>query len=74
MNPDTSIIICTEQGPLESKAKLLITSIREFSGAFRHVPIYSYEPRKNFRISSSTKAFFEKYEVNCIDLNLNQKF
>ncbi len=68
------IVICTEKGYLESMSKLLIASLREFGGRFRDVPIFSYQPRKKFKISSDTISFFEKNNVEYIDIELNQKF
>ncbi len=69
-----SLIINTEKGRLEGESKLLIDSIRTFGGRFKNVPIYSYQPRKAFPISKSTIRFFEQYEVNYIDVPINQKF
>lgn len=68
------IIICTEKGYLESMSKLLISSLREFGGKFRDVPIFSYQPRKKIKISTDTIAFFEKNNVEYIDLELNKAF
>ena len=45
------IIICTEEGYLESLSKCLVTSIREFGGKYKDIPIISYQPRKDFKIS-----------------------
>jgi hypothetical protein len=68
------IIICTEKGYLESMSKLLISSLREFGGRFQDVPIYSYQPRKKFKISSDTISFFKKNNVENVDIELNHKF
>lgn len=68
------LIILTEKGYLESMSKLLVYSLRTFGGKFKDIPIYSYQPRKDFRVSKKTLAFFEKYEVEYIDENLNTKF
>jgi len=68
------IIICTEKGYLESTSKLLISSLREFGGDFRDVPIFSYQPRKKFKISNKTIAFFEKNNVEYVDIELNKDF
>lgn len=70
----TEIIICTERGYLENMSKLLIWSIREFGGSFSNVPIFSYQPRKEFKISRDTLDFFEKYEVTFIDDDINKEF
>jgi hypothetical protein len=55
-------------------SKLLIWSIREFGGSFSNVPIFSYQPRKEFKISRDTLDFFEKYEVTFIDEDINKEF
>jgi hypothetical protein len=68
------IIICTEQGYLESMSKLLVASLREFGGAFKNVPIFSYQPRKQYQIADETIAFFEKNNVEHIDIELNKHF
>jgi len=67
-----SVIINTEKGRLEGESKMLIESIRQFGGRFKDVPIYSYQPRKGFELSKSTISFFEKHQVNYIDLPLNK--
>ena len=74
VNNKIEIVICTERGYLESMSKLLISSLREFGGKFRDVPIFSYQPRKELEISSETIAFFEKNNVEYIDLELNKDF
>jgi len=68
------IIICTEQGYLESLSKLLVDSLRSFGGAFKDIPIYSYQPRKHFKISSETIKWFEEHQVEYIDTPLNKKW
>jgi len=68
------IIICTESGILEAKSKLLVYSIREFGGRFKKVPIISYQPRNNFKVSNETISFFEKNNVKYIDLDLNKEY
>ena len=74
-NYKIEIVICTEgAGYLESMSKLLASSLREFGGKFRDVPIFSYQPRKKFKISPETIAFFEKNNVEYVDIELNQDF
>lgn len=74
-NNNIEIVICTEgNGYLESMSKLLISSLREFGGDFSKVPIFSYQPRKNFKVSQETIDFFEKNQVEYIDLELNKDF
>lgn len=68
------IIICTENGYLESLSKLLVYSLRTFGGRFKDIPVYSYSPRKNRKISKDTISFFEQNQVEYIDLDLNTKF
>ena len=68
------IIICTEEGYLESLSKCLVTSIREFGGKYKDIPIISYKPRKDFKISGDTKKFFEQNNVELVDLELNKEF
>jgi len=68
-----SLFIITEKGRLEGESKLLIDSIRQFGGRLKDVSIYSYQPRQGFEVSKSTIEFFEKHQVNFIDLPLNQK-
>lgn len=68
------IVICTEKSYLESYSKLLISSLREFGGEFKDIPIFSYQPRKNFKISQKTIDFFEKNNVEYVDLELNKNF
>ncbi|MDX1641636.1 MAG: hypothetical protein R3220_08050, partial [Balneolaceae bacterium] len=55
-------------------SKLLVWSIRNFGGSFKDVPIYSYQPRKDFKISKKTAQFFEKNEVEIVDEVLNKDF
>ncbi|MCD4793930.1 MAG: hypothetical protein K8R54_11890 [Bacteroidales bacterium] len=71
---NNAIIICTEKGYLEQMSILLIKSIRKFGGKYKNIPIYSYQPRKSFQISQDTVQFFEKNNVEYIDLDLNTKF
>ncbi len=66
-----SLIINTERGSLEGQSKMLIESIRQFGGRFKDVPIYSYQPRKGLRVTKATLSFFEKHQVNYIDIPLN---
>ena len=68
------IVICTEKGYLESMSKLLVASLREFGGDFKDTPIFSYQPRKEFKISQETIDFFEKNNVEYVDLELNKEF
>jgi hypothetical protein len=68
------ILICTEQGYLESMSKLLVSSLRQLGGTFKDVPIFSYQPRKQFKISAETIAFFEKNNVEYVDIELNKHF
>ena len=74
-NNSIEIVICTEgNGYLESMSKLLISSLREFGGDFKDVPIFSYQPRKQFKVSQETIDFFEKNKVEYVDLELNKDF
>lgn len=68
------IIICTENGYLEAMSKLLVYSIRQFGGILKDAHIFSYKPRKGEALKRSTIAFFEKNNVNYIDLQLNKKY
>ncbi len=68
------LIICTEKGPLEAMSKLLVYSLRKFGGRFKNIPIYSYQPRREFPISQDTINWFERYEVNYVDVPLNKQF
>lgn len=68
------IIICTENGYLEAQSKLLVYSIRKFGGILKNVEIFSYKPRKGKALDQSTITFFEKNNVNYIDLELNEKY
>ena len=68
------IIICTEGGYLESSSKCLVDSFRKFAGKYKDTPIISYQPRKDHRISRDTKKFFERNDVEIIDLNLNKNY
>jgi len=68
------IIICTEKGYLESMSKLLISSLREFGGNLKDVPIISYQPRKMFKISNETITFFKKNNVEHVDIELNTNY
>jgi len=71
---NAEIIICTEQGYLESTSKLLVSTIREFGGKYKDIPIVSYQPRKSKRISKDTIKFFEQNNVEFIDIELNNKY
>lgn len=74
-NSKIEIVICTEgSGYLESMSKLLVSSLREFGGEFKNVPIFSYQPRKKFKVSQETISFFEKNNVEYVDLELNKDF
>lgn len=68
------IVICTENGYLESMSKFLVASLREFGGRFKDVPIYSYQPRKQFKISPDMISFFENNNVEYVDIELNSKY
>lgn len=67
-------VLCIDKGYFERQAKLLISSIRNLGGNYKNAPIYCYQPRKRYKISASTKIFFEENEVEFIDLELNKKF
>jgi len=70
----TEIIICTEQGKLESMTKVLVSSLRNFGGRASNWPIYSYAPRSGKKPSRDTIDFFEENEVHYIDEDLNTSF
>lgn len=74
MNNPLEIVICTEKGQLEKMSMLLVDSLRTFGGPFKNVPITSYQPRKNFPISSTTKKFFEANAVEHIDVEINRDY
>lgn len=49
MKNKIEIVICTEGNDyLEPMSKLLVASLREFGGEFKDIPIFSYQPRKQF--------------------------
>lgn len=73
-NMKIEIIICTENGYLEAMSKLLVYSIRQFGGILKDALIFSYKPRKGKALKKSTIVFFEKHNVNYIDLPLNKKY
>ena len=70
----TAIIFCVESGYLENMSKLLVTSLRKFSGRWKDVPVYAYQPRKGKSVSLKTKKFFESNHVTFIDENLNKTY
>ncbi len=68
------IVICTESGSLENTSKLLLSTLRQYGGALANTPVVSYQPRRGFEISTSTKKFFEEYEVEYREIELNKDF
>jgi hypothetical protein len=74
MGGNLEIIICTEGGRLEPMSKLLIYTIRNFCGAYKDTPIFSYQPRKEYPVSEETKRFFERNSVNFVDIPLNTEY
>lgn len=68
------IIICTEKGKLEAQSKLLVSSLREFGGKYRNLPIFSYAPRAGMDISEETQNFFSEYGVIHSKTKLNLKY
>lgn len=68
------IIICTEAGHLEAQAKLLIYSIRKYSGILKDATIYSYKPRLGKALAKSTLDFFSENNVVFRDVLLNTKY
>jgi hypothetical protein len=71
---DISIVICTEKGPLEAMARLLVSSLRKFGGSLKDLPVYSYSPRKGLQPGADTKRYFERSDVTIIDHELNSGF
>lgn len=65
------IVICTEKGPLERMAKILIRSIRALEGPYANLPIYSYQPRASKEVGKDTLAFFKEFKVIYINEPLN---
>ena len=55
-------------------SKILISSIRQFGGVVKDCPIYSFQPRKSKKVSKETLQFFEKNNVNFIDIELNKNY
>ncbi|MEQ6120043.1 hypothetical protein [Reichenbachiella sp. MALMAid0571] len=55
-------------------SKILISSIRQFGGAVKDCPIYSFQPRKSKKVSKETLLFFEKHHVDFIDIELNKNY
>jgi len=74
MEKTIEIIICTEKGCLENLSKLLVATLRQYGGQFKDTPIVSYQPRKNYPISRSTKKFFDENNVEHFDIELNKDF
>ncbi len=74
MEAPLEIVICTEKGSLENTSKLLVSTLRKFGGALKDLPIISYQPRKGFPISQSTKKFFEQNKVEHRGIELNTDF
>ena len=68
------VVICTESGYLENLSRFLVFSLRTYGGQHSNVPIYSYSPRAKNKVSQETVRFFEQYQVEYVDLELNTSF
>lgn len=68
------IIICTEKGRLEYLSKLLISSLRNFGGKYKDLPIYSYAPRREMKPERETLRFFENYNVVYVNEEINENY
>jgi hypothetical protein len=74
MSPSIAFIICTEPGRLENQSWLLAKSIRQFGGALKDLPIYSFHPRAGEPISSQTLSRFTALNVQHQQVALNTEF
>lgn len=74
MSLPIAFIICTEPGNLEKQSLLLVQSLREFGGALKSTPVYSFHPRLGFNISKQTLKSFEALEVCHQHIVLNDKY
>jgi len=66
-----NFLFVVEQGDLEKKSSLLVSSIREFAGEYRDSDIWALQPRKGKNISRSTLDFFKENNVFYVNANLN---
>jgi hypothetical protein len=69
-----AFVICTEAGRLERQSLVLVKSIRTFAGKLRNAPIFSFQPRAGFAVSSFTAAEFARLGVIHRNGILNERY
>ena len=74
MSQPIVFVICTEAGSLEQESLLLVESIRKFAGGLKDTPIYSFQVREGYEISSPTLNSFKSFNVIHQKLVLNSKY
>jgi len=71
--PGLHIIVCVEQGVLESQSRLLVASVeRWLSSTSNHIHVYS--PRPGHWPAATTRAFLQQHGVNWVSEPLNDAF
>jgi hypothetical protein len=69
-----AFLACVERGRLEAQTILLCRSIRQFCGAHRDAPIYTFQPRRGRDVDQKTLAALDALGVVWITENLNDEF
>jgi hypothetical protein len=75
MSESIAFILCTEGGgQLEQESLLMAESFRKFTGGFKDAPLYSFQVRENWDVSSQTKNKLEELGVIHKKEVLNTKY
>lgn len=69
-----SFVCCVESGWLETQTVRMIESLRRWGGKFANAPIYAVTPRFGPPITRKTRELFERYQVNHLILNDQNKY
>jgi hypothetical protein len=74
MSGKLAFLGCVERGKLEDQTILLCRSIRQFGGAYRDAPIYTFQPRHGTEVGEPTLAVLGELGVVHISEVLNTAF
>ena len=67
-----AFVLVVEAGKLEAQSRLLVESIRTWTGIYAHCQIWAVQPRKGERLSQQTLDTFMQHDVMLISYDLNR--
>ena len=67
-----AFVLVVEAGRLEAQSRLLVESIRTWTGIYAHCQIWAVQPRKGERLSQQTLDTFMQHNVMLLSCDLNR--